>query len=162
MSKDEAQQPITNTVLDGTEVVDEGSQEEKSEADFKVLSNKEEQRPEYVAEGTVEMNTTNYINENEKVPTSTFNVKEGIENDGKLSKEEESKGVEEKTKMQLQEEEVRTRSCTPAFVKGDTNQIAQHDTLYIDESEVFDDAKHWYMPAIELHKKTTVVQVRHP
>jgi len=155
VSKDEAQQPITNRVLVGTEVVDEGSQEEKeSEADVEVLSNKEEQRPEYVTGGTVEINTTSYTNENEEVPTSSVSVKEGIENDGKFSKEGESKGVEEKTKMQKQ------KSPTPAFVKGDTYQIPQQETLYID-SEVFDNAKQWCIPAIELDKKTTVVQVRH-
>ncbi|KAK8466725.1 hypothetical protein PHAVU_008G154713 [Phaseolus vulgaris] len=152
VSKDEAQQPITNRVLVGTEVVDEGSQEEKeSEADVEVLSNKEEQRPEYVTGGTVEINTTSYTNENEEVPTSSVSAKEGIENDGKFSKEGESKGVEEKTKMQKQ------KSPTPAFVKGDTYQIPQQETLYID-SEVFDNAKQWCIPAIELDKKTTVVQ----
>ncbi|XP_027927966.1 titin homolog isoform X20 [Vigna unguiculata] len=159
VSIDEAQQPIANTVFVGTEVVDEGSGEEiESEADAKLLSNNEEQRPEYVTEGTVGINDTNYTYEKEGVPTSPVSVKEGIENDRKFSKEEESKRVEEKTKMQLQEEQVQTRSPTPISVQGDSNQIHQQETLCIDESEVFDNAKQWCIAAIELEKDTTVVQ----
>ncbi|XP_014524009.1 titin homolog isoform X6 [Vigna radiata var. radiata] len=157
--KDEAQQPIANTVLVGTRVFDEGSREDiESEEDAKVLSNDEEQKPEYVTEGTVGINATNYTNEKEEVPTSPVSVKEGIENNPKFSKEEEPKRVKEETKMQLQDEQGQTRSPTPAFVQGDTNQIPQQEALFIDQSEVLDNAKQWCIPAIELEKNTTVAQ----
>ncbi|KOM38197.1 hypothetical protein LR48_Vigan03g157900 [Vigna angularis] len=155
----EAQQPIANTVLVGTRVYDEGCREDtESEEDAKVLSNDEEQKPEYVTEGTVGIKATNYTIEKEEVPTSPVSVKEGIENIRKFIKEEESKRVKEETKMQLQDEQGQTRSPTPAFVQGDTNKIPQQETLCIDESEAFDNAKQWCIPAIELEKNTTVAQ----
>ncbi|CAJ1783760.1 unnamed protein product [Sphenostylis stenocarpa] len=156
-SKDEAQQPIANTVSVGSKVVDETSQEEiQSEADIIVKSNKEGQRPEYATKGTLEINTTSYSKEQEELPISHVSLKEGIEDDGKFSQEEESKGIEEDPKAQ--EEELQTRSTTLAFVQGDTNQIPQQETQHIDESEVFDNAKLSCIPAIELDRKTTVVQ----
>ncbi|CAJ1783799.1 unnamed protein product [Sphenostylis stenocarpa] len=162
IKKGEPIQPISRAVSVGTKAQDDENRQEEiqPEADVSVKSNKEVQRPEYITDSTAEINATNYTAEQEEIPKSQVLEKEGIEDDGKFSQEEEAKGIEEATPKQLQEEEVQTRSSTPAFGQGDTNQIPQQETLQVNESEVIDNAKQSFIPEIKLEENSSVVQVR--
>lgn len=133
MPIDEAQQPIANAVLVGSEALDESSQEEiPPQTYLKEKSNKEVPTPEYVTDEVVEINTSNYT-EKQEVPKSHVEERERI---GDKLNQEKVEGIEEATKMELLEEEVQMRSSTLASVQGDTDQILQQETLHVNESEV--------------------------
>lgn len=158
MQKDEALQLIANIVLNVTEAIDEGSQQViQPQEDVTQKSNKDVKTPEYVTAETIEINTTSYTKEQEKVP-SIHAEDEGIKN--KFNHKEEAKGIEEATKIQFPEE-IQTKSPTPIFVQGDKNQVPSQETLPIDGSKVIDSAKQSCIPEIKLDKNTTVAQVRH-
>jgi len=145
MPEDKALQTIPNTTSVGNEAIDDSSQEERQpEAEFTEKFNKELQAP-------------HYDTEEQKVPASHAKEKLGVEDGGKFNQE--AKGIEEATKMQLPEEEVRTTLPTPAFVEGDTDQISQPQTLHDDESEAIDNAKS-SIPEIEHDRNYTFVEVR--
>ena len=161
MREDELLQPITIAVVVGNDTVDDSNPEQMQlEEDItEKKSNKEEQTPQYVAEDNVEINTNNYTDEHDKVQTSDAEVKERIEDDENFGQQEEAKGIKETNKMQLSEKEVQTRSPTPAFVKGNTDQISQQELQHVDESEVIDYMKQSSLPEIQLDRKSIVVQV---
>ncbi|XP_028208017.1 titin homolog isoform X8 [Glycine soja] len=143
MPEDKALQTIPNTTSVGNEAIDDSSQEERQpEAEFTEKFNKELQAP-------------HYDTEEQKVPASHAKEKLGVEDGGKFNQE--AKGIEEATKMQLPEEEVRTTLPTPAFVEGDTDQISQPQTLHDDESEAIDNAKS-SIPEIEHDRNYTFVE----
>jgi len=157
--KDEVLQPIANIVLVISEAVDEGSQQGiQPQADVAQKFNKDVKTPEYVTAETIEVNTTNYNKEHEKVPSSPA---EDGEIKNKFNHKEEAKGIEEATKIQSLEEEAQTKSPTPIFVQGDKNQVPYQETLPVDGSEVIDNAKQSCIPEIELDGNLIVVQVRH-
>ena len=85
--------------------------------------------------------------------------KQGIEDDGKFDQEK-AKGIEEATKEQLPEEEVKTALPTAAFVQGDTDQIPQQQTLQDDDSEVIDIALKIDTSETELAGRSNIVEVR--
>ncbi|XP_006599099.2 microtubule-associated protein futsch isoform X7 [Glycine soja] len=154
--EDKALQAIPDTASIGNKALDESSQvERQSEAEFTEKFNEEVQTPKYDTEETAEINTTIDTEKQEGVPASEGKEKLGIEHDGKLDQEE-AKGIEEATKMQLPEEKVQTTLPTAAFVQGDADQIPQQQTLHDDESEAINIAKNICTPEIELDEKSTV------
>ncbi|XP_047177641.1 golgin subfamily B member 1-like isoform X5 [Vigna umbellata] len=153
--KDEALQLKANIVLNVTEAIDEGSQQViQPQADVTQKSNKDVKTPEYVTAETIEINTTNYTKEQEKVPSIHAEV-EGIKN--KFNHKEEAKGIEETTKLQSLDE-IQTKSPTSIFVQGDKNQVPIQETLPIDASKVIDSAKQSCIPEIKLDENSTVAQ----
>ncbi|CAJ1783758.1 unnamed protein product [Sphenostylis stenocarpa] len=128
----------------------------KEEIDLTDKSNKEMQTPECIIEENVEINNTNYAEEKDNNPTHYAEEKEGVKDI--LNQEEKAKLIEEATKTQSMEEEVQTKSHTPAFIQGDTNQILHQETLHVDESDVIDNAKLRCIPEIETDGKALAVQ----
>ena len=104
-------------------------------------SMKEEQTPQYIAEDTAVINTPSYTGEHDKAQTSNAEVKEGIEDDENFGQQQEVKAIAETNKMKFAEEEVKTRSPTPAFVQRDTDKILQQELLQLEQSEVIDYAQ---------------------
>ena len=158
----EVPQPIAITIVVRTETVDDSNQEQiqlKEDVTEK-KSNKEDQTPQYVAEDTAEINTNNFPDEHDKDQTSHDKVKERINEEENLDQKEKAKGIDETSKMKLSEEEVQTRSPTPAVVQDDTDQLSQQELLHVDESEVIDYIKQSCRPQIEFDRKSTIVQVR--
>lgn len=96
---------------------------------------------------------------NKEVQTSNVIEKEETQDTGKCSQVAE-KTIKEPTKSQLKEEEVQTRSPTPYSVQGDTNQIRQQETPYINESEINDNDKQGGIPKIAQDIQLTIAQVR--
>jgi len=159
--EDEAIQPISNVVLVRTEAVEESSkQETQPTADDTDKSNREVLIEKSVIKETAEINTNNFTEEQDTVQKSHAKEQEGTTDDEKLH-EEEAKGIEEKTKTQIPEEEFQTSSPIPAFLQGDMGQTLQLETVNIVESEVPDNDKQSFIPEIELDGKFTVVQVSH-
>lgn len=109
-------------------------------------------------ESSPEANVT--VKSNKEVQTSNVIENEEIWDTGKCNQVEEEQTTEEPTKSQLQEEQVQTRSPTPASVHGDPNQIWQQETLYINESEINDNDKQGSIPKIAQDPKLTIAQVR--
>lgn len=156
-----APQPVAIATASKTETVDDSNKEQIQLEDIiEKKSNKEEQTLQDVAKDTVKINTNNYINEHDKVQKSHADVKEGIGDDENFDQDEETKDIEETTKMQLAEQKVQKRSLTPAFVQGDTDQISQKELLHIVASEVLHYDKHISIPETEPDRKSTIVQVR--
>ena len=159
MPEDKALQTILDDVTDGNEAVDQSRQEARQpEPKFTEKFNEEVQTTPYDTEETSEINATNDTEKQEKVQASHTKEKLGIEDDG-IFYQEEAKGIEEATKMQLLEELVQTTLPTVASVEGDIDQISQQQTLHDDESEAIDNAKSC-ISEIEPDRKSTAVEVR--
>lgn len=162
MPEDESLKPIPDIVSVENEAVIVGQEKRQPQEEFIKKFNKEVQTPQYFTEETSKIETTNNdTEEQEEVPPSQPKEKSGIKDDGKLEEQqEEEKGVEEATKTQLQDKDIRTTLPIYTLIHGDFDQMSQQQRLHDDESKAIGNAKKSCTQEIEIDRESTIVEVR--
>jgi len=159
--KEESLKPIPDTVFVENKAVIASQEKRQPQQEFVKKFNKEVQKPQYFTEVSAKIETTNDTEEPEEVPPSQPpKEKSGIKDDGKLEEEQEEKGIEEATKTQLQDKDIRTTLPIHTLIQGHFDQILQQQTLHDDESKGIGNAKKSCTHEMELDRESIIVEVR--